>query len=85
MPNPIVSEVDQFVGLVYQIRNAFAHDISEPRWDIRGDRYARLYECGGIRVDLTNVDGKYFEYADLGGPDVLFRLYEFASDEIFVT
>lgn len=31
-PRVIESEVDQFVVLAYQIRNAFAHDISEPRW-----------------------------------------------------
>src|SRR4051812_12475382 len=32
LPDPIVSEADQWVALVYQIRNAFAHDIAEPRW-----------------------------------------------------
>ena len=31
LPNPIENEIDQFVSLTYQIRNAFAHDISEPR------------------------------------------------------
>src|SRR5688572_5117165 len=30
VPNPITSETDQWMALVYQIRNAFAHDIAEP-------------------------------------------------------
>lgn len=34
LENPIQSEIGQFSGLAYQIRNAFAHDISEPRWNI---------------------------------------------------
>ena len=42
LPNPIESEVDQFVSLAYQIRNAFAHDISEPRWAINQPRFARF-------------------------------------------
>ena len=34
LADPIVTEVDQFASVAYQIRNAFAHDISEPRWNI---------------------------------------------------
>src|SRR5687767_146360 len=46
LPNPINSEVDQFVSLAYQIRNAFAHDIAEPRWNITLPRYRRQYDFG---------------------------------------
>jgi hypothetical protein len=31
-PVVIRDECDEWVALVYQIRNAFAHDIAEPRW-----------------------------------------------------
>ena len=30
LPNPIDSEHEQCIALIYQIRNAFAHDIAEP-------------------------------------------------------
>ncbi|SDL96353.1 hypothetical protein [Maricaulis salignorans] len=83
LPDPIQSEQDQCVALTYQIRNAFAHDISEPKWDLRKKRYAREYEFGGIRVDLRNVGDKAFEYQDIGGPDVLFRIREYAEASLF--
>ncbi|GAA4796879.1 hypothetical protein [Lysobacter hankyongensis] len=83
LANPIQTEIDQFSSLTYQIRNAFAHDISEPRWNITNPRYARVYEFGGIRVDLTNVGNKHFEYTDIGGPDVLFHMREFGASRVW--
>lgn len=83
LPNPIQTEIDQFSSLTYQIRNAFAHDIAEPRWNITNPRYARIYEFGGIRVDLAHVGNKHFEYADIGGPDVLFRMRDFGDDRVW--
>lgn len=83
LANPIVTEVDQFASVVYQIRNAFAHDISEPRWNITQDRYARLYLFGGISIDLSQVGDKHFEYADIGGPDVLFWLKEYGDCNVW--
>ena len=75
LPNPIQTERDQFISLTYQIRNAFAHDMSEPRWNMNQERYFRVYEFGGIRVDLTGIeDQQHFRYEDIGGPDVLFAM-----------
>src|SRR5262245_4800264 len=54
LPDPIATEIDQFVGLTYQIRNAFAHDIAEPRWNIPGQRYRRQFDFGPVHVDLSN-------------------------------
>lgn len=81
--NPIISEVDQFAALAYQIRNCFAHDIAEPLWSITQPRYARLYEFGGIRVDLTNVGSKQFEYCDIGGPEVLVMMRYYAEQALW--
>ncbi|MFJ7566727.1 hypothetical protein ACIQW9_07190 [Herminiimonas sp. NPDC097707] len=83
LPNPIESEQDQFVSIIYQIRNAFAHDISEPCWNITQERYARIYEFGGIAIDLTSVGTKQFEYADIGGPDVLYWLKQYGDEHIW--
>jgi hypothetical protein len=67
LPNPIETEIDQFASVAYQIRNAFAHDISEPRWAINQQRFARVYKFGEITIDLTNVGTKHFEYEDTFG------------------
>lgn len=42
--NPIYSEQEQFIALVYQIRNAFAHDIARRQWHLKNVRYRRKYE-----------------------------------------
>ena len=81
--DPITTEVDQFAAVVYQIRNAFAHDISEPRWNITNPRYARAYDFGGIRIDLSKVGTKDFEYSDIGGPDVMFALKQFGDKNVW--
>lgn len=77
LPDPIVNETEQCVALVYQIRNAFAHDISEPRWKIK-PRYAREYQIGGVRANLQLLNGVPFAYDHIGGPDALFFLRNYA-------
>lgn len=74
LPDPIVTECDQYLSLVYQIRNAFAHDIAEPRWEMRNRRYARPYEVDGVRCDLTDMSGQQFHYSHIGGVESLFML-----------
>lgn len=83
LPDPIVTDIDQFVALTYQIRNAFAHDIAEPKWNITSQRYSRKYEFGLVNVDLTNLNGKAFDYHDIGGPEVLFWMRDFAEQKIW--
>jgi hypothetical protein len=83
LPDPIATDVDQFVALTYQIRNAFAHDIAEPKWNITGPRYSRKYDFGPVHVDLTNVHGKAFDYHDIGGPEVLFWMRDFAEEKVW--
>ncbi|MGH1455843.1 MAG: hypothetical protein ACRBDI_03590 [Alphaproteobacteria bacterium] len=82
IPSTIESEVDQFVVLAYQIRNAFAHDISEPCWEIRNPIFLRNYNFGSISVDLTDLNNKPFEYKHIGGPDALFLMKEYAEENI---
>ena len=78
LPNPIETERDQFVSLAYQIRNVFAHDISDPRWNMNQERYSRMYEFGGVHVDLTRIENQQpFRCEDIGGPDVLFAMKDY--------
>ena len=83
LPADIVTEDDQFIGVTYQIRNAFAHDISEPRWHITRERYRRPYTFDGTTIDLSNRHGTAFEYEHIGGPDVLFRMKDYAMNRLF--
>lgn len=83
LPDPISSEVDQWVALVYQIRNAFAHDIAEPKWRIDKVRYKREYSAGPVKADLRQLDGLDFDYAQVGGPEGLFHLKSFGNDHAF--
>ena len=83
LPDPIATEVDQFIGLVYQIRNAFAHDISEPRWQISTSRFRRPYRFGRVNVDLTNLHGRPFSYRDIGGPEVLFWMRDYGDSFVW--
>ena len=82
-PKVIQSEMDQFVVLAYQIRNAFAHDISEPRWEIRNPAFLREYRFGPVSVDLSNLNGERFDYKHIGGPEVLFWMKEYAETNIW--
>ena len=78
LPNLIETKRDQFVSLTYQIRNAFAHDIAEPRWNMNQERYFRMYVFGGIRVDLNGIENQQpFRYEDIGGPNVLFAMKDY--------
>ncbi len=83
LADPIETELDQFVGLTYQIRNAFAHVIAEPRWNITNPRFARHYRFGGVRVDPTSVGDKIFQYQDIGGPDVLFHMKAYGDTNVW--
>lgn len=82
LPNPILGACDQWIALVYQIRNAFAHDIAEPRWRI-DERYAREYSIGNVKADLRKLDGVVFQYAHIGGPETLYTLKAYGEEHAF--
>lgn len=81
LPNPIETESDQLIGLTYQIRNAFAHDISEPTWKIN-PRYRRTYQIGPVTADLSDLDRCRFEFLQVGGPGALKSLYEYGKNAL---
>jgi len=83
LPNPIATELDQFVSLAYQVRNSFAHDIAEPRWELRDERYRRAYDFGPVHVDLTHRHREPFSYHDIGGPEVLFWMRDYAEENVW--
>lgn len=76
------SEIDQCIALVYQVRNAFAHDIAEPKWEMRNPVFAREYTVGGKAFDLRHLNGEPFRYEDFGIED-LFHLRDYANQQLF--
>ena len=80
-PDPIASELDQCVALIYQIRCAFAHDIAAPKWQIK-TRYRRSYTFGDRTFDLATLDGKSLKWEHMGGPDGLVWIKEFLTDNV---
>lgn len=81
-PNGIFqSEEEQCIALVYQVRNAFAHDIAEPRWEIRNQAFARKYLVGGKTFDLRELHGRPFRYEDLSVAS-LFFLWDFSTQRL---
>ena len=78
LPDPIETDAEQCIALIYQVRNAFAHDIAEPVWRVNG-RYRRELQFGKVRVNLSQLDGEPFRYEHLGGIDVFYRIKDYFS------
>jgi hypothetical protein len=68
----IESEKEQCIALVYQVRNAFAHNMAEPRWDMRNPVFKRRYRIDGKTIDLRELNGKLFSYGDFSVESLFF-------------
>jgi|GEM_PF-1988536 hypothetical protein len=57
--------------LIYMIRNAYAHGISDPRWEVKSSYQReiniRLNEYNSIHLDLRERNGQPFRFEQLGG------------------
>ncbi|WP_442577966.1 hypothetical protein ACSBOB_20700 [Mesorhizobium sp. ASY16-5R] len=73
----INSENEQWIALVYAIRCAPAHDISEPIWTLTNPNFRRVYNVAGLSVDLSGVDGTSFDFPQIGGVGTLDVLANF--------
>ncbi len=76
------SDEDQCIALVYQVRNAFAHDITEPRWEMRNSAFERKYIIADKVFDLRELNGRNFRYEDFG-VESLFFLKTYAEEKLF--
>ncbi len=76
------SEEEQCIALVYQVRNAFAHDIAEPRWEMRNQVFRREYNIAGKTFDFRELNGHVFRYEDFG-VEALFFLKDYAERHLF--
>lgn len=72
-PNPMTTQKEMSAGLCYMIRCCFAHGTAVPRWKITS-KYRTVYALGEKTIDLTSLDGKPFDYTDIGGCETLWLL-----------
>jgi hypothetical protein len=61
--------VEALRALLYMIRNAFAHDPFNPRWEVRSaNRRGTVYiEELGLHIDLAKLNGEFLDPAVWGG------------------
>lgn len=82
LSDPVESENEMCVALIYQIRNAFAHDPSEPAWYITRQRFRKVYNVGDISVNLKDKHGVPFSFEHIGGISTLSVLREHLSESL---
>jgi hypothetical protein len=51
------------------VRNAFAHGVANPKWEINDNNHRKLIStgCNVQPIDFSNLHGKEFEYDHIGG------------------
>jgi len=66
-------------SLVSAVRNAFSHGIAAPRWFIKPHKVEvlDLSFISGPKIDLASLNGEIFDYAQIGGLAVWYRVKEY--------
>ncbi|MBJ6802773.1 hypothetical protein [Geomonas propionica] len=63
--------------LVHMVRCAYAHGISEPRWEVRGKFKTNLYVNFGscqLALSLPKLHGEVFDFDHIGGHHIWFQI-----------
>lgn len=72
-------------AIIYQIRNAYAHNPLAPTWRVNNQRYKKTpysYKSGEcqICVDFSRLHGERLDYAHFNGFDHFWSLFEDARE-----
>lgn len=78
--NPLKSDFPfNLRAATYQIRNCFAHNLLQPKYQIKG-KYRQAYELGFLSgkpvLDFTSLNGEVFSYQDFGGFNNFWSLFQ---------
>ena len=71
IPNDLDSEMGALFALIYQLRCAFAHNMTMPKWNITKQKYLRELKFDNFSIDLSTKEGCVFTYEDIGGAENL--------------
>ena len=70
-PHPASADgITRLRTLVYMVRNAYAHDIASPQWEVRGPFLRELtvdLDNGQLSIDLSALHGTAFDVSHIGG------------------
>ena len=65
--------------LIYMVRCAYAHSLADPKWEVQGD-YMQVLDVdlpsGPLRLDLRELHGQGFDFAELGGHARWFEIHD---------
>jgi len=79
------SNLGSIRSIIYQIRNAFAHEPQNPSWLIRGD-YLRIYEIDikglNLTFDAQSLNGKKLVPKHYGGFEGYFAMLKYCYDQV---
>jgi len=70
------SELKILKSLISAVRNAFAHGIAAPRWYIKKHKYEilNLNFILGPEISLESLNGEPFDYSQIGGLALWYRV-----------
>jgi len=73
------SEIKAIKSLIAATRNAFSHGIASPDWYIKPHKFEvlDLSFVNGIEVNLENLNGQSFDYSQIGGLAVWYRIKDY--------
>lgn len=77
--------LDNIRSIVYMIRCAFAHNIADPKWEVKGDflkQISLVLEEETILIDLNQLNGRSFRYDDVGDLPNWYRIKNASLDII---
>lgn len=71
--------------IVYMVRCAFAHNIADPKWEVRGKFLKNIdfpMDRGQIHIDFTSLNGQPFKYEHIGDLPNWYRIKNLSIDII---
>jgi len=71
-------------AIMYQIRNAFAHEPLRPSWRVTNKKYLKRFKIEeiGLEVNLHDLNGEFFQPEHVGGDEGLFRLFHYCMKQV---
>ncbi len=78
------NDLESARAIIYQIRNAFAHDPLHPSWHVTKEKYLKRFQIGEIKleVNLCDLNGTDFQVEHVGGDPGLFLLLEYCIKQV---
>jgi len=70
---PLTQAQDKLPAFVFMLRCNFSHGIAAPKWQIH-EKYRTEYQLGDHKIDLRNLNGTFFEWSHIGGPEKIWTL-----------